>query len=211
MLVPHGTAMPGGEARFRLSVPGIGLDDYARMQRIMLRAGTPPSRWRGRLLGFAGGVVLAGVGIGLVTAYQIESEFWISSLSDGWVWSANGFEVLLLVLGLLAAMLLAWGVLAGRGYARAIRRLHAGGGGMHGAHELLLGEAGLLWRNDSRITFVPWTEITGAERAQGMLFLLASRISAFWLPEDVLAAHPERSGLLALLGRHVRLPEGFAA
>jgi hypothetical protein len=39
-----------------------------------------------------------------------------------------------------------------------------------------------------------------------MIFLLADQVSAFWLPEALVAGHPDRAGLEALIRRHVALP-----
>ncbi len=199
--------MPGsGTARYVLQVPGLGFDDYVRMQAAMLRPdpAKPARGWRGTLLGLAGGGVLAIIGFWLAGRSDLRAEFWMES--GNWFLSLTGLEVVVLLSCLLAAMLLGWALVTVLRYRRLLRRLHEDGGAMHGAHELLVGDAGLLWRNDSRIVFVPWAEMTGAARLDGMLFLFASRVSAFWMPEAVLAAQPDRAGLLALLARHVRLP-----
>ena len=85
-------------------------------------------------------------------------------------------------------------------------QLHGPAGALLGAHTLLLAERGILWCNESRTLFVPWSRLTGAVQQGEMLFLLADRISAFWLPDALVATHPDREGLEIFLRGHAAFP-----
>ena len=195
-----------GPVRYALQVPALGPEDYARLQGLLLRGAAPQPGWRRRLGGLLGGALVGGA-IGFLAAFwEVTAELWVASAREGWLLSLDGFGVLLAILGVVVATLLALGVILISRQRRGTRALHAAGGELFGAHELMLGDDGLLWRNVSRTLFVPWPRLTGAVRQGGMLFLLADRISAFWLPEALVAAHPDRAGLEALLQRHAALP-----
>ncbi|MFT8243551.1 hypothetical protein [Roseomonas sp. BN140053] len=197
-----------GPVHYALAVPALGPADHLRLQGLLLRAATGPRRgWGSNLAGLLGGSVVGGLGGYLAAAWDLQAGLWVvSTRHAGWNWELDGLGAFLAALGLVAATLLGMALLLRGRQRRALRALHAAGGEIFGAHELLLGEAGLLWRNPSRTLFVPWSRLTGAARKDGMLFLLADRISAFWLPEALLAGHPDRPGIEALLRRHVALP-----
>jgi hypothetical protein len=196
-----------GPVRYALEMPALGAADYARLQAVLLR-GLPRARpgWRGRLAGFLVALVAGGTGGYLASEWDVTTEFWIGSARQGWQWTLDGFGVVLAVLGMMLATLLLFALPVRARQHDALRALHAAGGELFGAHALLLGERGIFWHNASRTLVVPWSRITGAVRREGMLFLLADRISAFWLPEAVIAAHPDRAGLEAFLRQHASLP-----
>ncbi len=195
-----------GPVRYVLQVPALRPEDYARLQAVLLRSAAPRPSWRRRLAGLVGGGLVGGA-IGLLAAFwDVRAELWVTSARRGWMLTLDGPGILLATLGVVLATVLASGMILVSRQRRGIRALHATGGELFGAHELLLGDAGLLWRNVSRTLFVPWSRLTGAMRQGGMLLLFADRISAFSLPEALVAAHPDRAGLEALLRRHAALP-----
>ncbi|WP_338664386.1 hypothetical protein VQH23_04300 [Pararoseomonas sp. SCSIO 73927] len=195
-----------GPPRYALQVPALGAADYARLQAVVMRPAAARPDWLRRFLGLAASCLVGGAAGYLAAAWELSAEMWVASGRDGWAWSLDGLGIVLAILGGVLATLLALGATVLSRQRRAIRVLHAAGGEIFGAHELLLGEEGLLWRNPSRTLLVPWSRLTGAVREKGMLFLVADRVSAFWLPEALIAAHPDRAGLEALLRRHVALP-----
>ncbi|MBP0494267.1 hypothetical protein [Roseomonas indoligenes] len=202
----EGVEAAAGPPRYALQVPALGLADYGRMQVVLMRAASVRPGWRRRLLGLAGGCLVGGTAGYLAASREVSAEMWLVSGRDGWAWSLDGFGLVLAVLGVVLATVLALGVILSSRQRRGIHALHAAAGDLLGAHELLLGEDGLLWRNPSRTLLVPWSRVTGAVRQGGMLLIIADRISAFWLPEALIAAHPDRAGLESLLRRHGALP-----
>jgi len=195
-----------GPVHYALRLPALGPAEYARLQAVLLRGTMVRTGWRRHLVGLAA-AVLVGTVTGVFASYwDVGAELWIASARTGWMLSLDGFEVLFAAIGVAAVTTAALGLTLLSRQRRAVRALHAAGGDLFGGHDLLLGERGVLWRNPSRVLFVPWPRLTGAVRDGGMIFLLADRISAFWLPEALVARHPDRAGLEALIRRHVALP-----
>ena len=195
-----------GPVRYSLQVPALALPDYARLQTVFLCGTAARSGWRRHLTGLIGSVLVGSLAGYLVVTWDISAEFWIASARRGWMLSLEDFEAVLAVLCVVLATTLALGVLQALRQRQRLRALHAAGGALLGAHTLLLAERGILWCNESRTLFVPWSRLTGAVRQGEMLFLLADRISAFWLPDALVATHPDREGLEIFLRGHAAFP-----
>lgn len=196
-----------GPVLYVLRVPAIGPEDYARMQTLLVRGAWPGGvRWGRLLAGLAGGALFGGLAGWLASVWDLQAELWVMSPRKDWQLGLEGLGIVLGALGVALATLLAMAVSLGSRRRRGLRALHAAGGELFGAHDLLVGEDGLLWRNASRILFVPWSRMTGGVRRAGMVYLLADGVSAFWLPEALVAAHPDRAGLEALLRERAQLP-----
>ncbi|WP_458096464.1 hypothetical protein [Roseomonas sp. WA12] len=199
-------ASAAGPSRYSLQVPALSERDHARLQAVLLRGAAQRPDWRRRLGGLAAGSLVGAAAGFLAAHWDIAAELWITSGRTGGVWSLEGPGILLAVLAVVLATMLALTVILTSRQRRAMQSLHAAGGELYGPHELVLGEHGLLWRNPTRTLLVPWSRLTGAVRTGGLLLLIADRISAFWLPEALIASHPDRAGLEALLRQHTQLP-----
>lgn len=193
-----------GVVRYRLRVPALDLPGYMALQRVAaakLRGGG----WR-RLLTFLVLCVLIGGPLGYAAAHwNLRARLWITSdlhASKGWM--LLGGEVFFLGVALVMLTALALVVVQVMAVRRTLRAYHRASGEVLGAHELLLGEKGLVWRNRARVVFVPWSQMSGIVTTPGTVFLMTEGPSAFWLPETFLAGLRERQGVMDYLRRHIR-------
>ncbi|QEI08700.1 YcxB family protein [Pigmentiphaga aceris] len=195
-----------GKVAYTLNVPALSFDDYVRMQRLLLRpdlksASCIARKRSGRIWNWKTWIlVVIGGSLGWAAgAYDLSAELWIGVEDSDAGWLFGGLSVILLALGL---MLLS--VFFGVFYLSQTQRLllgdiHAAGGGLFGAHQLQFGDGGILLHNASRSSIVPWSVITEIVADKGVTFIIADRISAYWLPESLLAAMPDRDDFMRYL------------
>ena len=195
-----------GKVAYTLDVPALSLDDYVKMQRLLLRpdlksASRIARPRRGRLWNWKTWILVAiGGTLGwAAAAYNLTAELWIGVEDTDAGWLFGGLGVILLALGL---MLIS--VFFGVFYLSQTQRLllsdiHAAGGDLFGAHKLHFGEGGILLQNASRSSIVPWSVITEIVEDKGVTFIIADRISAYWLPESMLAEMPDRADFMRYL------------
>ena len=195
-----------GKVAYTLDVPALSLEDYVRMQRLLLRpdlksASRTARKRRGRFWNWQTWVWVAiGGALGwAASAYDLTAELWIGVADTDVSWLFGGLGVTLLALGLLVIS-----VFFGVFYLSQTQRLllsdiHAAGGELFGAHQLHFGEGGILLQNTSRSAIVPWSAITEIVADKGVTFIIADRISAYWLPESLLAAMPDRAEFMHYL------------
>lgn len=195
-----------GQVAYTLDVPALSLDDYVRMQRLLLRpdlksASRIARKRPGRLRNWKTWiwVVIGGLLGWAAAACHWTAELWIGVEDSDAGWLFGGAGVILLALGLMVIS-----VFFGVFYLSQTQRLllsdiHAAGGGLFGAHQLQFGEGGILLHNASRTAIVPWSVITEIVADKGVTFIIADRISAYWLPESLLAAMPDRAEFMRYL------------
>ncbi len=197
-----------GAVAYTLQVPALSLDDYVRMQRLLLRpelkstpalnaASRRPNKflsWKTLIWIVIGGLVGWAAGVNGWTA-----ELWIGieDTDAGWLIGGKGVIMLAFLLMLISVF---FGVMyLSRAQRSVLRDIHAAGGELFGAHELYFGEGGILLQNASRSSIVPWSVITEIVEDKGVTFIIADRISAYWLPESMLAAMPDRAEFMRYL------------
>lgn len=207
-----------GPVHYVLQVPGLAFDHYMKMQRTLIRpsrdagrhGGTPvqqqPTRLRRAWRWFLG--TLPWWLIGGLAGYLASSELggiglWISLEDTDLGWSISLAGVIGIAFGLVLLTLLASVLVAQVFQRKLLRRLHAAGSGIFGAHELVFGRDGILWRNASRCLIVPWSQVTRLAPGPEMLVIVADQISGFWLQEGVLAALPDRAAFMTYLGERI--------
>ncbi|MBN2799065.1 MAG: hypothetical protein JXX28_07945 [Deltaproteobacteria bacterium] len=141
------------------------------------------TRYQGRLdrsrrLGFRLATLAAGLAILAITLGM-----------DGAAWWAS-WPVGLLLLGYgLSALVLA-PLFEDKGTLREVRRGWADGAGQLGEQQLELGQA-LVHRSARGERVVPWGEVLGADRYQGLVLIVLTDESAFAVPEGAFASPAE--------------------
>ncbi|MBS7812075.1 hypothetical protein [Roseococcus pinisoli] len=195
-----------GGVRYRLQVPALELPGYMALQRVAgAKVRGAGSGWRRLLTGLLLCVLIGGP-LGYAAAHwNLRARLWISSdLHEAKGWILMGSEVFFLGVALVMLTALALVFLQVMAMRRMLRAYHRASGEVLGAHELLLGEKGLVWRNRTRVVFVPWSQMDAIVTTPGTVFLMTEGPSAFWLPESLLAGLRERQGVMDYLQRHIR-------
>jgi len=197
-----------GKVAYTLDVPALSLEDYVRMQRLLLRpdlkvnpASTAKAKRANRFLSWK---TLIWIVIGALVGWAAGVNGWTAELwigiedtDAGWLLGGKGVIVLALLLMLISVF---FGVMyLSRAQRSLLRDIHAAGGGLFGAHQLQFGEGGILLHNASRSAIVPWSVITEIVADKSVTFIIADRISAYWLPESLLAAMPDRAEFMHYL------------
>lgn len=196
-----------GAIDYAFDVPALDPAGHRALQRALLRPlQRRPLWWRGlMLLVWAGG----GPAIGLLLARQNWfAMLWFGRGDTGEMWKLDAGATLLVGLGLLLGGLFGGIATILVQQVRMVNRVHADGGPLYGAHRLLLGEHGMLWRNASRTLILPWSQVTGLVPGRDQLLVIFDRVSAVWLPESLLAGLPDRAAFMAYL--QSRIPAGRA-
>lgn len=193
-----------GAVDHRLQIPALALPAYIRLQRVLLRQ--PPSTarkrtWASSLIFLIACMVTGGIVGVLTSALDLSATLWvgIDDTDAGWVF--EGREVVLLAFLLMVVTAVCGALQLQRHHRRMLRNVHAAGGELFGAHELVIGEGGLFLHNVARSQFVPWTAVTRVVDDEDGIFIVADHISAFWVPESVLSALPDRAAFMACLDR----------
>jgi hypothetical protein len=191
-----------GAIAYRLKIPAIDLAGYVRMQLLLVRPssarGGRRSRWS--FVPFMLVCCVVGVALGVsASVYDWSAELWFGTTDGdaGWVLGGRG----VIVLGfLLVAVTTICGVIAlQRAQFRVMRNIHAAGGELFGAHDLLIGEGGVYLHNVARSAFVPWSSVTRVAQDKDGIFIVADHVSAFWITADVMAALPDRDAFMRYL------------
>lgn len=199
-----------GAVAYTLQVPALSLDDYVRMQRLLLRpdlnvnaASTARTKRANRFLSWKtlvwiviGGLVGWAAGVNGWTA-----ELWIGIEDTDAGWLLGGKAVIVLAFLLMLVSVFFGVMYLSRAQRSLLRDIHGAGGGLFGAHDLYFGEGGILLQNASRSALVPWSVITEIVADKGVTFIIADRISAYSLPESLLAAMPDRAEFMHYLER----------
>lgn len=197
-----------GAVAYTLQVPALSLDHYVLMQRLLLRpdlkvnaASTAKAKRANRFLNWK---TLIWIVIGALVGWAAGVNGWTAELwvgiedtDAGWLLSGKGVVMLAFLLMLVSVF---FGVMyLSRAQRNLLRDIHSAGGDLFGAHQLHFGEGGILLQNASRSAIVPWSVITEIVADKGVTFIIADRISAYWLPESMLAAMPDRAEFMRYL------------
>lgn len=196
-----------GPIHYRLDIPALDLPHYLRLQAVVWRRLLLAHRrqaWGNSLLSCVGGGLIGGLGAFAAARFQLDIQLWAGFGEEGGGWLLEGFGMLMLGLGLFLVLLLALRLVSARQARWQLRVLHESNRNVLGAHELLVAEKGIGWRNPGQTFFHDWSQITGLQPQGDMTFIIADQISALGLPEAVLNAMPDRQGFLAFL--RARIP-----
>ncbi|WP_159997471.1 hypothetical protein [Roseomonas sp. 18066] len=191
-----------GRIEQELLVPALDIGGYLALQRALLQPLRRPFFPRGlaMLAVWIGGCALLGLGLGWLSVQQgWMGELWLARGDSGREWRLGGSTVVFAGLGLWLLGLAMGMLLCLRQQMRLLRWLHREAGEMLGAHNLMMGEHGMLWRNASRSVLLPWGRVNRLVATPGQLFIVVDQASALWLPEPVLAALPDRAAFMAYL------------
>ncbi|EHL99712.1 hypothetical protein HMPREF9946_02987 [Acetobacteraceae bacterium AT-5844] len=187
--------------RYALDVPPLDEKDYFALQQAMM---VPALRAGRKLLRNFAIVVLAGAVVGGLGGYfsaraSLDAEAWIGSFRTGEGLALRGAEVFFAMTALIILTMLATTALIIVSRRASLRKLFRASVDLLSAHRLELGDDGILWRNGGRLTFVPWSRVSGLHKGRGILFIIVDKVSAFWVQEQALAALPDREGFMAYL------------
>ncbi|ONG44595.1 hypothetical protein BKE38_28040 [Pseudoroseomonas deserti] len=198
-----------GPIEQELLVPALDIGGYLALQRALLQPLRRPFFPRGllRLTLWIGACMLLGLGLGWLSARQgWMGELWLARGDTGQDWRLGGAAVVFAGLGLWMLGLTMGVLLCMRQQMRLLRWLHREAGEMLGAHNLIMGEHAMLWRNASRSVLLPWARVNRLVATPGQLFIVVDQASALWLPEALLAALPDRAGFMAYLESRIPTP-----
>ncbi|WP_419898510.1 hypothetical protein [Roseomonas sp. USHLN139] len=198
-----------GRIEHELQVPALDVAGYLALQRALLQPLRRPffPRRLVMMILWLGFCVLLGLGIGWLSVQQgWLASLWLMRADTGQEWRLGGAAVAFAGLGLWMLGLAMGVLLCLRQQMRLLRWLHREAGEMLGAHALIMGEHGLLWRNASRSVLLPWRRVNRLVATPSQLFIVVDQASALWLPESLLAALPDRAGFMAYLESRIPAP-----
>ncbi|MBE9607070.1 YcxB family protein [Acetobacteraceae bacterium H6797] len=195
-------AIETGEIHYGFKVPALDFANYLNLQRVVWRrllVGRKRRAWLKIIIACIIGGVLGGLGAWGAGVINLDVQLWIGFGDEGRGWLIEGFDFFLLSMGLVLGMLFLARFLAVWRTRMQLRIVHEVNSATLAAHEILIGDKGVIWRNEKRVFFMPWSEITGMQSFGGMLFLVCDDISALWIPEALIQTMPDREEFLAFL------------
>jgi hypothetical protein len=189
-----------GPIRHTLEIPALDQAGYRQLYRLVT---VPRVRRRFSALRFGIFIALCCV-LGVALSYgasrlTLTGQAWIGRLDIGEGLSLNGIEMFLCTVGVVLLTILAVGVALLLNIGAQMRRLHQAMAPTLAPHRLSFGDRGVIYHAPGKTSVLDWSRVEGLRQGQGITFLVVDGISAFWLPEAVLARYPDRVGLMSLI------------